>query len=121
MQAGIRLASDFPGFLGAGWVRPTADSDEWHLLYRFDGATTLHDWDSSQQRAWWLGAGLAAGLAVLSKYSSLFLAPGVLLWLLLAPGGLAERPGPQPRIPVERAASRRGIFLGVDRVQPRPA
>jgi uncharacterized protein len=57
MQAGIRLASDFPGFLGAGWVRPTADSDEWHLLYRFDGAATLHDWDSSQQRAWWLGAG----------------------------------------------------------------
>jgi antibiotic biosynthesis monooxygenase (ABM) superfamily enzyme len=57
MQAGIRLASDFPGFLGAGWVRPAADSDEWHLLYRFDGVGTLHDWDSSQQRAWWLGAG----------------------------------------------------------------
>jgi uncharacterized protein len=57
MQAGIRLASDFPGFLGAGWVRPAADSDEWHLLYRFDGAGTLHDWDHSQQRAWWLGAG----------------------------------------------------------------
>jgi uncharacterized protein len=57
MQAGIRLASDFPGFLGAGWVRPAADSDEWHLLYRFDGARTLHDWDSSAQRAWWLGAG----------------------------------------------------------------
>ncbi|HEX4741182.1 MAG TPA: glycosyltransferase family 39 protein [Caulobacteraceae bacterium] len=31
--------------------------------------------------AWWLGAGLAAGLASLSKYSSLFLAPGVFLWL----------------------------------------
>jgi antibiotic biosynthesis monooxygenase (ABM) superfamily enzyme len=57
MQAGIRLASDFPGFLGAGWVRPAADSDEWHLLYRFDDAVTLHDWDSSPQRAWWLGAG----------------------------------------------------------------
>ena len=57
MQAGIRLASDFPGFLGAGWVRPAADSDEWHLLYRFDAAGTLHDWDNSQQRAWWLGAG----------------------------------------------------------------
>jgi antibiotic biosynthesis monooxygenase (ABM) superfamily enzyme len=57
MQAGIRLASDFPGFLGAGWVRPAADSDEWHLLYRFDDATRLHDWDHSPQRAWWLGAG----------------------------------------------------------------
>ncbi|HEX2801162.1 MAG TPA: glycosyltransferase family 39 protein [Phenylobacterium sp.] len=45
---------------------------------------------------WWLAAGLSAGLAVLSKYSGLFLAPGVLLWLLLIPGGRAElrRPGP---------------------------
>lgn len=57
MQAGIRLASEFPGFLGAGWVRPAADSEEWHLLYRFDDASTLHSWDSSPQRAWWLGAG----------------------------------------------------------------
>jgi len=57
MQAGIRLASDFTGFLGAGWVRPAADSDEWHLLYRFDDAATLHAWDHSRQRAWWLGAG----------------------------------------------------------------
>lgn len=30
---------------------------------------------------WWLAAGIAAGLAALSKYSSLFLAPGILLWL----------------------------------------
>ena len=45
---------------------------------------------------WWLVAGAAAGLAVLSKYSGLFLAPGVLLWLWLAPGGRAElrKPGP---------------------------
>jgi antibiotic biosynthesis monooxygenase (ABM) superfamily enzyme len=57
MQAGISLASGFPGFLGAGWVRPSADSDEWHLLYRFDDAATLHHWDSSPQRGWWLGAG----------------------------------------------------------------
>lgn len=46
--------------------------------------------------AWWLAAGIAAGLAVLSKYSGLFLAPGILLWLLLIPGGAAElrKPGP---------------------------
>jgi 4-amino-4-deoxy-L-arabinose transferase-like glycosyltransferase len=35
--------------------------------------------------AWWLAAGAAAGLALLSKYSSLFLAPGVLLWMLFDP------------------------------------
>jgi 4-amino-4-deoxy-L-arabinose transferase-like glycosyltransferase len=45
---------------------------------------------------WWAAAGVAAGLAVLSKYSALFLAPGVVLWLLLTPGGPAalRRPGP---------------------------
>ncbi len=50
----------------------------------------------TRQAAWWLAAGLAAGLAVMSKYSALFLAPGVLLWLLAVPGGLAElrKPGP---------------------------
>lgn len=36
---------------------------------------------------WWAAAGLAAGLATLSKYSALFLAPGVLLWLALKPRG----------------------------------
>jgi 4-amino-4-deoxy-L-arabinose transferase-like glycosyltransferase len=51
---------------------------------------------ADRRAAWWLAAGLAAGLAVMSKYSGLFLAPGVLLWLLLIPGGRAElrKPGP---------------------------
>lgn len=34
---------------------------------------------------WWLVAGIAAGLAATSKYTAMFLAPGVLLWLLAAP------------------------------------
>jgi len=36
---------------------------------------------------WWVCAGLAAGLAALSKYSALFLGPGVFLWLVLRPEG----------------------------------
>ena len=43
---------------------------------------------------WWIAAGAAAGLACLSKYSALFLAPGLLLWLALTPearGQLATR------------------------------
>jgi len=46
--------------------------------------------------AWWPAAGAAAGLACLSKYTGLFLAPGVLLWLLATPGGLAELRRPWP-------------------------
>ncbi|MDY6923142.1 MAG: glycosyltransferase family 39 protein [Pseudomonadota bacterium] len=37
----------------------------------------------SEIAGWWALAGVAAGLAVLSKYSALFLAPGILLWLCL--------------------------------------
>ncbi|MGZ6038429.1 MAG: ArnT family glycosyltransferase [Phenylobacterium sp.] len=57
---------------------------------------TLARFWRSRHAAWWLAAGLAAGLGVMSKYSALFLAPGVLLWLLATPGGLKElrKPGP---------------------------
>ncbi|MFI4964777.1 MAG: ArnT family glycosyltransferase [Caulobacterales bacterium] len=57
---------------------------------------TLARFWASRRAAWWLAAGGAAGLAVMSKYSGLFLAPGVLLWLLLIPGGRDElkKPGP---------------------------
>jgi 4-amino-4-deoxy-L-arabinose transferase-like glycosyltransferase len=57
---------------------------------------TLARFWESRRAAWWLAAGTAAGLGVLSKYSALFLAPGVLLWLLLVPGGREElkKPGP---------------------------
>ena len=46
--------------------------------------------------AWWFAGGIAAGLAALSKYTGLFLAPGIVLWLLLTPQGrhLLLRPGP---------------------------
>jgi 4-amino-4-deoxy-L-arabinose transferase-like glycosyltransferase len=46
--------------------------------------------------AWWLAAGLAAGLACLSKYSALFLAPGVLIWLALTPDGRRQLLSPWP-------------------------
>lgn len=45
---------------------------------------------------WWTAAGVAAGLACLSKYSALFLAPGVVLWLLLEPGGWKALRRPWP-------------------------
>jgi 4-amino-4-deoxy-L-arabinose transferase-like glycosyltransferase len=46
--------------------------------------------------AWWLGAGAAAGLACLSKYSALFLAPGLLLWLALTAEGRRALRTPWP-------------------------
>ena len=56
---------------------------------------------------WWAAAGLTAGLAALSKYSALFLAPGVLLWLAVTPSGRARLRGPGPWLACLIAA---GIF-----------
>lgn len=56
VRSGSSLAERFPGFLGTGWVRPTADSEEWHMLYRFSDPPSLAAWESSPQRAWWLGS-----------------------------------------------------------------
>lgn len=60
--AGTTLVEHFPGFLGAGWVRPAADSEEWHVLYRFDSPDSLAAWEVSDQRDWWLRS--AQGIVV---------------------------------------------------------
>ncbi|GAA3862642.1 hypothetical protein GCM10022381_03480 [Leifsonia kafniensis] len=57
VQKGINLASGYPGFLGSGWVRASADSHEWHLLYRFSDVTLLDEWEASDDRAGWLFEG----------------------------------------------------------------
>lgn len=56
VQAGTSLAEKFDGFLGSGWVRPSEDSADWHMLYRFADVTSLAAWEASPQREWWLEA-----------------------------------------------------------------
>lgn len=65
IQAGIALAERFPGFLGAGWVRPERDSETWHVLYRFADPASLASWDSSHERQWWRDS--AGGLGVVES------------------------------------------------------
>lgn len=57
VQSGVNLANTYDGFLGSGWVRAHADSDEWHMLYRFADADTLEAWEASEDRADWLYQG----------------------------------------------------------------
>ncbi len=49
----------------------------------------------TQSLAWWGVAGVMGGLAALSKYSALFLAPGMMLWMVTTPHGrqALRRPG----------------------------
>ncbi len=56
VRAGSSLAERFDGFLGTGWVRPSPGSEQWHMLYRFADDASLEAWQSSPQRAWWLGS-----------------------------------------------------------------
>jgi 4-amino-4-deoxy-L-arabinose transferase-like glycosyltransferase len=59
----------------------------------------------SKSAAWWLAAGVAAGLAALSKYSALFLGPGILLWLASTNAGRARLREPGPWLALLAAAA----------------
>lgn len=45
-----RAASVFPGFLGAGMLRPGHVGQDWHVVYRFDTAEHLQQWERSPAR-----------------------------------------------------------------------
>lgn len=64
-HAGQQLAREWPGYLGSGWVRSSADSDEWHMLYRFADADLLNDWEQSEERQWWIDS--ASGLVEVTR------------------------------------------------------
>lgn len=42
--------STFPGFLGAGMLRPVRLGDPWHVIFRFDSAEHLRAWEQSPKR-----------------------------------------------------------------------
>ena len=67
VRAGSALAERFPGFLGTGWVRPSADSDEWHMLYRFDSAALAGRVGGLGPADWWLRLGPGAGGGVAAR------------------------------------------------------
>jgi antibiotic biosynthesis monooxygenase (ABM) superfamily enzyme len=52
-----RAASRWPGFLGAGLLRPGHVGEPWHVVFRFVSAADLAAWDSSPERAEILAAG----------------------------------------------------------------
>ena len=50
-------------------------------------ARTMRATSGLASRGWWILAGVAAGLGALSKYSALFLGPGIFLWLITRADG----------------------------------
>ena len=57
VQTGVNLATEYPGFLGSGWVRAGEHSQVWHMLYRFASEETLDAWERSPERGSWLSLG----------------------------------------------------------------
>ena len=50
----IACAARFPGFLGAGILRPNEMGQDWHVVYRFADDAALRRWETSAERADWL-------------------------------------------------------------------
>jgi antibiotic biosynthesis monooxygenase (ABM) superfamily enzyme len=56
-RSGQDLISNYPGYLGSGWIRPDPASEEWHMLFRFADADSLAAWENSPEREWWKSTG----------------------------------------------------------------
>ncbi|MFC7609350.1 glycosyltransferase family 39 protein [Teichococcus aestuarii] len=69
---------------GAGAVLMTPDTPL--LVFWCAALWALARLQASQDGRWWLAFGLLAGLGLLSKYTTVLLGGGVVLWLLLEPG-----------------------------------
>jgi antibiotic biosynthesis monooxygenase (ABM) superfamily enzyme len=51
-----RAATGYPGFLGAGMLRPGHVGEPWHVVFRFDSVAHLRSWEESAERAELLAA-----------------------------------------------------------------
>jgi uncharacterized protein len=81
-----RLAGRFPGFLGAGLLRPNHVGEPWHVVFRFAGAADLRVWEASPARAEHLAAG-----EELVHSTSVHRVSGLETWFAL-PGRTAPAP-----------------------------
>ncbi len=52
-----RAAGRYPGFLGAGMLRPGHVGEPWHVVFRFDSIEHLRVWEHSAERAELLATG----------------------------------------------------------------
>lgn len=97
-DVGLRAAVWFNATLTIGIGGLLAAPDAPAALFWLVTVWSLGRLATGGSGAWWLLAGTASGLAALSKYSGFFLAPGVLLWVLVTPGVRAMLRTPWPWI-----------------------
>jgi antibiotic biosynthesis monooxygenase (ABM) superfamily enzyme len=90
----IGAASRYPGYLGVEVFRPSSGSDEYRIVYRFDGPGDLHRWLDSGEHAGWLER---AEPHVIGPMQTSFLT-GLESWFTLP-----DRPGAPPPPPYKMA------------------
>ncbi len=51
----LDAANEFPGYLGSNVIRPSGpEDDEYQIVFKFDHASNLKYWESSEERRLWL-------------------------------------------------------------------
>jgi 4-amino-4-deoxy-L-arabinose transferase-like glycosyltransferase len=108
VRAGVWYNATFLAGAGAMLAIPDAPAS---LFWQLTVWSVLKTFQSNRRAAWWIAAGVAAGFATLSKYSGLFLAPGVFLVLCFTERGRAQLKTPWPWLAMLIAAALFGVNL----------
>ena len=107
-RAGVWYNATLLAGAGAMLAIPDAPAS---LFWQLAIWSVLKTFQSPKAWAWWIAAGACAGLATISKYSGLFLAPGVLLVMALTTRGRAQLKTPWPWLAAVIAAAVFGVNL----------
>jgi 4-amino-4-deoxy-L-arabinose transferase-like glycosyltransferase len=86
-RAGLRACLYFNATLMVAAESMTATPDAPALAFAALVLFALARLEETGNSRWWLAAGAAGGLCLLSKYTGFFLGAGVLIWLVVAPQG----------------------------------
>lgn len=95
-QAGLIAAALFNATLAAAAGSVIITPDMPLLLFWTAGIAALARLIATGNPRWWLAIGLAAGLALLSKYTGLLFIVAIFIWLITAPEGRATLRTPWP-------------------------
>jgi hypothetical protein len=107
-RAGVWYNATLLAGAGAMLAIPDAPAS---LFWQLTVWSVLKTFRSPKAWAWWVAAGACAGLATISKYSGLFLAPGVLLVMALTSRGRAQLKTPWPWLAAVIAVAVFGVNL----------
>src|ERR671917_696010 len=92
----LAAANEFPGYLGSEVLRPSEhDDNDYKIVFRFDHASNLHAWETSEERRHWL----RQSRPLLHEEEKVHVLTGLETWFTL-PSKLGESPPPRYKMAV---------------------